>query len=306
MPDPEGGHEGHQSDRTNLNKRRSGFVPEHVGRTDPAGADATTSRRISLVSGVTWGKPFHESLGSPSPVSAPAPDPKRLMRMARVAGLWYLLTVVTGPFTFLGTSGLVVSGDPAATASNILASESYVRFVMVMELIAATGSIFVVLALYRLLNGVDRDLARLMVILGAVVSVPIYFLNVLSELMALSLATGGTPLSAFTKPQLDALAYLFLNLHAQGNYVATIFAGLWLFPFGLLVWRSGFFPRILGVVMFANGLAYLVASATFLVLPGSIGAVTPIAMVFEVGELVMTGWLLVMGAKVRPSAAPAA
>lgn len=235
-------------------------------------------------------------------MSLPAPDSKSLMKMARVAGVWYLLTIVTGPFTFFGTRSLIVPGDAAATAANLIASETYVRFVMLMELVAATGSIFVVLALYRLLNSVDRDLARLMVILGAVVSVPLYFLNVLNELMALSLVTGGTSLSAFSKPQIDALALLFLNLHIQLNFVATIFAGLWLFPFGILVYRSGLFPRILGVVLLANGAAYLVSSATFLLLPGLLGTVTPIVTVFEIGEIVMTGWLLIKGAKLQPPA----
>ena len=108
-------------------------------------------------------------------------------------------------------------------------------------------AIFLTLALYRLLKGVDQDLARLMVILGSLMVTPIYFLNTLNDVAALLLARGADFLSVFDKPQRDALAMLFLRLHHGGVVANEIFWGLWLFPFGLLVYRSRFLPRILGV-----------------------------------------------------------
>jgi len=99
------------------------------------------------------------------------------------------------------------------------------------------------------------------------VSVPITFLNVLNEIAALILVSGAEFLSAFQKSQLDALALLFIRLHSDGVQIVAIFWGLWLFPFGILVIRSGFIPRILGILLFIAGSGYVASSFTTLVLP---------------------------------------
>ncbi len=143
-------------------------------------------------------------------------------------------------------SKLIVHGNAAATASNIAASETLFRLGIAGQLIGMAGFIFVALALYDLLKGVNRRHASLMVTL-IVVSIPIAFLNELNSIAALILVRGADFLSIFEKPQRDALAMLFLRLHGQGFVVAEIFWGLWLFPLGLLVYRSRFLPRFLGV-----------------------------------------------------------
>ena len=107
-----------------------------------------------------------------------------------------------------------------------------------------------------------------MVILGTLLSLPIAFVNTLNEVAALILAKGATWLFVFEPRQLDALSYFFLRLHGKGIAVASIFSGLWLFPFGLLVIRSGFIPRVLGYLMMFAGVAYVAGAATSLVLPG--------------------------------------
>jgi uncharacterized protein DUF4386 len=168
------------------------------------------------------------------------------------------------------------------------------------ELIHQTIAIFLVLALYRLFKPVDEYLAKQLVILGALVSVPIVFVNVLNEIAALVLVSGADFLSAFDKRQLDALAYLFLRLHSQGLIVASIFWGLWLFPFGILVIRSRFIPRVLGVLLMIAGSAYLASSFTSLVLPQYAHVVGQVAMALEFGELPIIFWLLIWGAKERP------
>jgi len=164
---------------------------------------------------------------------------------ARVAGLLYLLACLPAPFSLIYVPDtLIVPGNPTATASRILASETMFRLAMAGEVTAAIAFIFATLALYRLFQGVNKRNASLMVTLFAI-SVPISCVNVLNEIAALILLRGADFLSVFTRPQLDALAFVFLRLHGYGFLVAGIFWGLWLLPFGLLVYRSGFLPRIL-------------------------------------------------------------
>ena len=227
-------------------------------------------------------------------------------RQARYAGLLYLLLGITAPIGLVYVPGkLIVAGDATATADRIRASGSLLRIGIGSELFHQVIGIFLVLALYRLFKAVNEKHAVLLVILGALVSVPIVFLNVLNEIAALILVSGANFLSVFSKPQLDALAYLFLRLHRQGIEVAAIFWGLWLFPFGMLVIRSGFIPRFLGVLLMIAGVAYLASSFTSLIMPGYAHAVGQYAMLLEIGELPIIFWLLIWGAKVRRSDAPA-
>src|SRR5216683_7587393 len=170
----------------------------------------------------------------------------------RFAGLLYVLFSIPGFFAMgYVPSKLIVHGNAAATASNIAASETLFRLGIAGQLICQAGFIFVALALYDLLKGVNQRHASLMVLL-IVVSVPIAFLNELNSIAALVLVRGADFLSIFEKPQRDALAMLFLNLRSYGFDVAAIFWGLWLFPLGLLVYRSGFLPRMLGVLLMVN------------------------------------------------------
>jgi hypothetical protein len=229
-----------------------------------------------------------------------------IKKQARMAGLLYLLGSIPAPIGFMYVpSKLIVSGDATATADRIRASESLLRIGIASELLTKVVFIFLVLALYRLFKAVNETLARQMVILGALVSAPIIFLNVLNEIAALILVSGADFLSVFDKRQLDALAYLFLRLHSQGIDVVAIFWGLWLFPFGMLVMRSGFIPRILGVLLIIAGFGNLAGSFTTLLLPQYAKVVGQFAMALAFGELPIIFWLLIWGAKVQPSGAPA-
>jgi len=220
-------------------------------------------------------------------------------KKARVAGFIYLSLIVTAPFSLIYVPRtLIVRGDATATANNIRASEMLFRAGIVAELLSAVTFIFVVMALYRLLSGVNKTHASLMAILG-LVSVPIGFVNVLSNIAALTLFRGGDFLAVFDKRQLDALAMLFLRLYGQGNVVNEIFWGLWLFPFGVLVFRSGFLPRILGVWLILNCFAYLALSFTGLLLPQYVVMVSRIAFPVLFGEMAIMLWLVIMGAKER-------
>ncbi len=228
-------------------------------------------------------------------------------KAARVAGGLYLLMAISAPFALIYVpSKLIVRGDATATADRFRASEFLVRMGIGSELFHQAVAIFLVLALYRLFKAVNEKHAVQMVILGALVPVPIVFLNVLNEIAALVLVSGADFLSVFAKPQLDALTYLFVRLHEQGLIVASIFWGLWLFPFGMLVIRSGFVPRVLGVLMMIAGVSYLASSSTSLVLPRYADVVDQFAMVLALGELPFMFWLWIWCLKLRPSVAPAA
>ncbi len=222
---------------------------------------------------------------------------------ARVSGLLYLLTSIPGVFSLLYVpSHFIVSGNAAATASKIQGDEFVFRLGIVSELIGFTGFIFVVRALYRLLVGVNKAQASLMVTL-MLVSIPISLVNVLNEFAVLKLVHGGDFLAVFDKPQRDALAMLFLHLHFQGFMVAQVFWGLWLISFGLLVYKSGFLPRILGVLLIIACFGYLANSlGAFGVLPN---VVSRFVGQLTICELPIILWLLIVGAKDQPLGAPA-
>ncbi len=226
-------------------------------------------------------------------------------KAARVAGAVYLLLAVTTAFSLIYIPRtLIVRGNATATANNILAHETLFRLGIVADLISAVIFIFLVLALYRLLNGVNKTHASLMVTL-VLVSAAVGFMNVLSNIAALTLFRGADFLAVFEKPQRDALAMLFLGLSGQGIVINEIFWGLWLFPFGVLVFRSGFLPRFLGVWLIINGFAYLPMSFTGLLLPQYEDMVSNIAFPALLGEMAVMLWLVIKGAKVQPLAAPA-
>ncbi len=134
------------------------------------------------------------------------------------------------------------------------------RLGIASELISATGFIFLALALYRLFESVDRGQASLMVVL-VLVSVPISFLAVVSELGALTVLSGADFLSVLGGPQREALALVFVRTHGQTLLVNEIFWGLWLVPLGVLVMRSGFAPRVIGALLILAGAAYIVITS---------------------------------------------
>lgn len=145
-------------------------------------------------------------------------------------------------------------GNATATANNILAHETLFRLGIAVGLMCTVIFILLVMALYRLLRGVNQTQASLMVAL-VLVSSAVGFMNTLNNLAALILFRGADYLSAVEKTQRDALAMLFLRLHFQGEVIDEIFWGLWLIPLAILVYRSRFLPRFLGVWLFINGLA---------------------------------------------------
>jgi hypothetical protein len=215
-------------------------------------------------------------------------------KTARLAGGLYLAMM---PFAFFGIlyvpSVLLVRGDAATTSRNIMASESLFRSGTVSHLIGQIIFIFLVLALYRLLQPVNKGQALLMVIL-ALLGIPMAFLNEVNYLAALRLLSGAGD-GAFTSTQQQALAMLFLDLRQAGILVTQVFWGLWLLPLGSLVFGSGFLPKLLGVLLMIGGAGYLIDAGTQLLFPG----LPTIAQFTFIGELLFPLWLLVKGVNVE-------
>lgn len=219
-----------------------------------------------------------------------------IKRTARLAGGLYL---AIAPFSAFGIlyvpSVLVVRGDAAATARNIMASEWLFRSGMVSHLVAEIILVFVALALYQLLKPVNKGHAVLMVTL-ALLGVPIAFVNEVNHLAALRWLSGAEYLEPFTAVQRYAQAMLFLDLWDSGILVAQVFWGLWLFPLGYLVFRSGFLPRLLGILVIIAGGGYLVDVVVAILSPN---IEVTISYFTFVGELLLPLWLLLKGVNVE-------
>ena len=228
-------------------------------------------------------------------------DPAETKRTARLAGLLYLLSSLVGAPALLYVPGkLIMEGDAAATADRLRASGGLLRLGIASELAGFSIFVFVALTLYRLFRPVSERHALAMMVL-ILISIPITFIGVLPEVAALDLAKGGAgaigSLTALDAHQRDALAFLCLDLHAKGYSVAEVFWGLWLFPFGVCVIRSGFIPRFLGVLLMIAAFGYLASSASSLVVPQYAHALAPVTKLTAL-ELPIIFWLLIWGARV--------
>ena len=225
------------------------------------------------------------------------------VKAARIAGGIYLLMVLTAPFSLIYVpSKLIVRGNALATADNILAHETMFRLSIFGDLIGHVIFICLAVALYRLLSNVNKTWAILMVSF-VLVSAAVGFLNALNNIAAVILFRGGEFLDVIDKAQRDALGMLFVRLHSQGEFISEIFWGVWLFPFGLLVYRSGFLPRLLGVWLIVACFAWIALSITALFFPSHYGAAFTWLQPAFFAEMAIMLWLLIRGANL--SALPA-
>jgi hypothetical protein len=209
-------------------------------------------------------------------------------RTARTAGAFYaVLALAMFPFMLRGS--LLVAGDAAATASNILANTQLFRASIFGDLVCQVAFVFLALSLYSLLRDVRREPARLMVAL-VLVAVPMTMLNTGNELAALTLLQGNEP----------AQAMLFLDLFEDGTLIIGILFGLWLFPLGWLFFKSGFMPRSLGVLLMVGCFGYPANSIAGLVVPEWQAVLGNLVSVSAVAEFATVFWLLAFGVK-RPA-----
>jgi len=209
----------------------------------------------------------------------------------------YPIWAIVGLFSIMYVpSTLIVSGDATTTANNIKDNEFLFRSGIVGSLITQLIHVVVVLVLYKLFKTVSKSKTLLVVIFG-LVGVPIAMLNTLNRVAALLILNGADYLQEFTTDQLHTLMMLFLNLNEQGVYIASIFWGLWLLPLGYLIYKSGYFPKILGYLVIIAGFGFLLGSFVQLLLPDS-EAILSVLDFATFGEVLFMIWVLLKGAKI--------
>jgi hypothetical protein len=214
---------------------------------------------------------------------------------ARIAGAFYLITIIAGVFAEVFVRGaLVVRDDAAATANNILAHESLYRLGLAADLVMLASYIAVTVLLYELFKPSGGNLS-LVAAFFSLVGIAVLAVNSLNHLAPLVLLGGAHFLSAFEPNQLQALALVSLRMHARGYSVGGVFFGVYMLLLGYLVLRSGFLPRILGVLMAAGGLSNLTDSFAILLLPNLAARLPDISMLGGIAELSLTLWLIVLG-----------
>ena len=222
---------------------------------------------------------------------------------ARIAGLLYLIYIVISIFAdVLGRSKLIVLGNAATTARNIMASTWQFRIGFMSDLVAAVLFLSTAWALYVLLKPVNKPLALLFLLLN-LGGVAVWCFSDLFLIAGQLLVSGADYLKVFSVDQLQALAMLSLYIYKYGFLgIAQIFFGAWLFPLGYLVFKSGFLPRFLGVILMVHCVVWLLSALQFFLFPGYIAipfvGITylsyPLGFISEFG---LTLWLLIMGAK---------
>ena len=209
---------------------------------------------------------------------------------ARVAGLIGIIILTFGSFTIFVNSKLIVYGDSVTTANNLMGSELLFRMGFVSSLIMETVFILYALILYKLLKPVNSNYALLMLIF-VLVPVPLFMLNQLNLFAAF--------LSAADQ-MLDQMMF-YLKLQKHGGAIVAIFFGLWLFPLGLLVFKSGFLPKVLGVLLMIGCFGYLILFLQVFLFPGLEKTLwtNPFLVVTHISELFLMLWLLIKGVDVQ-------
>jgi len=215
--------------------------------------------------------------------------------MARIAGFLYLIVIVFGAFAELGVRAkLVVPGDPAATAQNIMAHQTLYRLGFTAEVFYLACNVPIVVIFYNLFKVVNRNVALLDAIFG-LVSTAVEAVRLLAHYAPIAILGGASYLSAFTPAQLQAASYLSLQLFEGGFAICLVFFGFDCFAMAFLIIHSTFFPRIIGVALAIEGVGYLVNSFTLFLAPAWQTRIFPFFTLTALAEIALALWLLVMG-----------
>jgi hypothetical protein len=214
---------------------------------------------------------------------------------ARLAGIFYLIIAITGFYGIMYVpSKIMVKGDAAATMNNLLANEFLFRTGTVANLIDAIAFIFLVLTLHRLFKSVNENQAQLMLIF-VLVQIPIFFLAEAFNISALMIAKGEL-MKSIDITQRQDMTLLFLKTYDYGQMLLETFWGLWLIPFGILMYQSGFMPRLLGILLILGGIGYILEVLAYLLLPDFRLLLSNITMpLYSLAEIGTLLWLLIKG-----------
>jgi len=219
-------------------------------------------------------------------------------RTARIAGLIYFFILITGIFGIMYVPmQLIDSGNLPLTMRTILRHEFLFRAGIMSNLICQTLFIFLVLQLYKLFEQVSKHLVRTMFAL-VIVGVPIAFFVIFNQLFALLLLKADF-MKTFPPQQLQSLVMAFLKMYNYGNVVIGIFWGLWLIPFGQLVYKSGFIPKVFGILLIIGGFAYVIDAFTFVLFSVYHYSITGtvVGLTSSVAEIAIIFWLLIKGVR---------
>lgn len=224
------------------------------------------------------------------------------IKLARWAGFLYLLVIIFGVFAELYVRArLVVPHSAAETVQQIQINQGLFRLGFVSDLMMQLAFFFLPLALYELFKKVNQRLAALMV-LSVVVSVAIMCLNMLNHLAALLILEKGSMMAAFSSEQINELVALFLDLHKHAYRIAQLFFGIWLFPLGYLAYKSGFIPKIIGILLMIACGSFLLDFFLFFLVPDYSASLSSIVTLpTTIGEFAMCLWLLIKGVRVEPN-----
>ena len=225
-------------------------------------------------------------------------SPKRL---ARIAGVFYLLVAIFGGFAEgFGDPKMYVAGNAAATAANVLADPGLVRMIVVAHLVNAIFFVLTAMAFYILLQHVNKSVAMAMLICVAL-SAGITTLNAVFQFEGLQVATNSSYVDAFGAAGSNALVLLLLDIQHYGTLSAQVFFGLWLAPLGYLAYKSGLFPKALGVTLVAATVYYLVHLITAFLVPDFHKQIQPFILIVIIAEVWLLGYLLIVGVRtVKP------
>jgi hypothetical protein len=217
-------------------------------------------------------------------------------KTARMAGLFYLIFILTTVLATYVRSQFIVSGDAATTANNILASQGLFRVGFVTELVSAVFFLLAAWSLYVLLKPVNKNLALLFLLLN-LGGVAVECINVLNLYAALQFLSGANYLTAFQTGQLQAMAMSYLNLYTNGFLIAQIFFSAWLLPLGYLVYKSRFLPKFLGLLLILDFFGNMSWFLQGFLLPNYGILAYPGNVISFIAEISLTLWLLIMAVK---------
>lgn len=215
-------------------------------------------------------------------------------RTARLAGMIWLLMFILGPAAQVVRSKLFITGDMGLTAQNIMSNGFLFRLGFASDLLMMVLFLLLPLVLYKLFYSVDKNLSILMVVL-VIVSVPINMLNLLNEFAAFQVLSGAEYLNAVGIDQLTAQAMLSYDLYLHGYEIANVFFGLWLVPLGLLVYKSTFLPKFIGILLVAGGCGLFIEVFIYFLLPGYEAVNTVLLIPQTLSEFVFLMWVLIRG-----------
>lgn len=221
-----------------------------------------------------------------------------LKKTARLAGLLYLFLVITGVYGIMYIpSQIFVAGDSVSTANNMISNEVLFRTGILNDIISNTIFLFLVLVLYRLFKQINENQAKLMLAL-VIVQIPVVFIMEAFNITSLMILKGEI-LKTFELSQRQDFAMLFLKINDYGTLPLEMFWGLWLLPFGLLVYKSEFIPRIFGILLVIAGIAYMIDSTIAILFPSYLFMKQPTLLLVAIGEISITLWLLIKGVKIQ-------